>query len=44
MAKYVASCMELETKNIAGIEVQIQKEYTALGEEFVGVFGIDIGL
>jgi len=44
MAKYMATCVELEAKGTDGIAAEKQQEFSAMGEEFVDAFDIDLGI
>ena len=44
MAKYVADCTKLETKEMGGILAEKQHQSSAMGEEIVDAFDIDLGL
>jgi uncharacterized membrane protein YjgN (DUF898 family) len=44
MAKYVANCTELETRDLGNIVSERQNQPSAMGEEFVEAFDIDLGL
>ena len=44
MSKYVASCTEMESRSLDGIEVIKQVDRSALGEEMLDAFDMDLGL